>query len=186
MPQEKIIRELHEKMQKTLGVLQDELRGMRTGRAAPALVENIRVNYYGSPTPLRQIAGISAPEAALLVVKPYDPSSLGEILKAIQTSDIGINPASDGKLIRLVIPPLSQERRKQLAARAKETAEKARVSLRSLRRDVNKDVEKMKKDGTLGEDEMYRLKDRIQKTIKEFEDEVDKVLDAKVSELLDE
>lgn len=186
MPQEKIIRELRQKMQKTLNVLQDELRGMRTGRATPALVENIRVNYYGAPTPLKQIAGISAPEAALLVVKPYDPSSLGEIMKAIQTSDIGINPASDGKLIRLTIPPLSEERRKQLAARAKETAQKARVSLRSLRRDINKDVEKMKKDGTLGEDEMFRLKDRVQETLKDFEDEIDGMLEAKVNELLNE
>ncbi len=186
MPQDKLVRELQEKMKKTVKVLRDEFRGMRTGRATPALVENIRVNYYGNPTPLRQIAGISAPEAALLVVKPYDVSSLGEIMKAIQSSDIGINPSSDGKLIRLSLPPLSEERRHQLAARAKETAEKARVSLRSIRRDANKDIEKMKKDSILGEDEMYRLKDRVQETLKEVEDEVDTMLDAKTSELLDE
>jgi ribosome recycling factor len=186
MPQDKLVRELKEKMQKTLKVLQDELRGMRTGRATPALVENIRVNYYGNPTPLRQIASISAPEMALIVIKPYDISSIGEIQKAIQSSDIGINPSSDGKLVRLSLPPLSDERRKQLAGRAKESAEKARVSLRSLRRDVNKDVEKLKKDGRLGEDDMYRLKDRVQDTLKEFEDEIEKMLNAKVKELLEE
>lgn len=186
MPQDKLVRELKDRMQKTIKVLQDELRGMRTGRATPALVENIRVNYYGNPTPLKQIAGISAPETALLVVKPYDASSVGEIMKAIQSSDIGINPSSDGKLVRLSLPPLSEERRKQLAGRARESAEKARVALRSLRRDVNKDVEKFKKDATIGEDEMYRLKDRVQETLKEFEDEVDKMLNAKVDELLNE
>jgi ribosome recycling factor len=186
MPQDRIVREVEEKMKKTIGVLQDELRGMRTGRATPALIENVRVNYYGNPTPLKQIASISAPEAALLVVKPYDPSSVGEIQKAIQASDIGINPSSDGKLVRLSIPPLSEDRRKQLAGRAKDTAEKARVSLRSIRRDVNKDVEKLKKDGTIGEDDMYRLKDRIQESVKKYEDEVDKMLDSKVNELLNE
>jgi ribosome recycling factor len=186
MPQDKLVSELQEKMKKTLKVLQDEFRGMRTGRATPALIENIRVNYYGNPTPLKQIANISAPEAALLVVKPYDPASIGEIQKAIQTSDIGINPASDGRLIRLSLPPLSEERRKQLAARAKETAEKARISLRSLRRDINKDIEKLKKDSTIGEDDMYRLKDRVQETLKDFEDQVDTMLDAKVNELLNE
>jgi ribosome recycling factor len=186
MPQDKLVRELKEKMQKTMKVLHDEFRGMRTGRATPALVENIRVNYYGNPTPLKQIAGISAPEVALLVVKPYDVSSVGEIMKAIQSSDIGINPSSDGKLIRLSLPPLSEERRKQLAGRARESAEKARVSLRSLRRDVNKDIEKMKKDGTLGEDDMYRLKNRVQDTLKEFEDKIEEMLDAKVDELLNE
>lgn len=186
MPQDKLVKELKDKMQKTIKVLHDDLRGMRTGRATPALVENIRVNYYGNPTPLRQIAGISAPEAALIVIKPYDMSSIGEIQKAIQSSDIGINPSSDGKLVRITLPPLSEERRKQLANRAKESAEKARVSLRSLRRDVNKDVEKLKKDGTIGEDDMFRLKDRVQDTLKEFENEIEKVLDAKVSELLND
>ena len=186
MPQDRLVRELQDKMQKTIKVLQDEFRGMRTGRATPALVENIRVNYYGNPTPLKQIANISAPEMALLVVKPYDISSIGEIVKAIQSSDIGINPSNDGKLVRLSLPPLSGERRKQLVSRARDSAEKARVSLRSIRRDTNKDTEKMKKDGTIGEDEMYRLKGRVQDALKEFEDQIDSMLDAKTSELLDQ
>jgi len=186
MPQEKLVRELKEKMAKTVKVLQDEFRGMRTGRATPALIENIRANYYGNPTPLKQIANISAPEAALLVVKPFDPSSLGEIMKAIQSSDVGINPQSDGKLLRLVLPPLSEERRKQLANRARETVEKSRVSFRSIRRDANKDLDTMKKDGTIGEDDMFRLKDRVQEALKEFEDQVDNMLKNKVDELLND
>jgi ribosome recycling factor len=186
MPQDKLVREFEDRMQKTIKVLVDEFRGMRTGRAAPALVENIKVSYYGNPTPLKQIATISAPEAALLVVRPYDISSIGEIQKAIQKSDIGINPSSDGKLVRLSLPPLSEERRKQLVHRARESAEKARVSLRSLRRDVNKEVEKFKKDGVIGEDEMFRLKDRLQDALTKHEDEIASKLDGKVNELLNE
>ena len=186
MPQEKVLKALEEKMKKTMGVLRDEFRGMRTGRATPALVENIRVNYYGNPTPLKQIANISAPEAALLVIRPYDAASVGEIQKAIQASDVGINPSSDGKVIRLALPPLSEERRRQLVNRAKEYAEKARVSLRNERRDAVKEVEKMKKNSVIGEDQMFTLKEKIQDKIKSFEEEIDGMLKAKANELLND
>ncbi len=186
MPQDKILRELKEKMSKTLSVLKDEFRGMRTGRATPALVENIRVTYYGNPTPLKQIANISAPEAALLVIRPFDPSVAGEIQKAIQKSDIGINPSSDGKNIRLSIPPLSEERRKQLAGRAKEYSEKARISLRNERRDAIKTAEKLKKGGSIGEDQMFSLKDAVQEALKKFEDQADTMLETKTHELLND
>jgi len=184
MDRDKILHEVEEKMEKTISVLQGEFRGMRTGRASPGLVENIKVEYYGSPTPLKQIASIVAPEAQLLVVRPYDVAAVPEIMKAIQKSDIGINPASDGKVIRLSVPPLSEERRKQLAARAKEIAENAKTSLRNIRRDANKHVEQLKEDTIISEDDLHTLKDKIQEVLKKHEDKVDSMLKAKSQELL--
>ena len=136
--------ETEERMEKALDVLHDTSRGMRTGRASPGLVESIRADYYGSPTPLKQIANISAPEPDQLVIKPFDPSCLSEIEKAILKSDIGINPSNDGKIIRLQIPPLSQERRRQLASWAKEMGEETRISVRNIRRDANKAADQLK------------------------------------------
>jgi ribosome recycling factor len=184
MDRDKILHEVQEKMEKTVSVLQGEFRGMRTGRASPGLVENIKVDYYGAPTPLKQIASIVAPESQLLVVRPYDVAAVPEILKAIQKSDIGINPASDGKVIRLSIPPLSEERRKQLAARAKEVAENAKTSLRNIRRDANEEAKQLKEDSQIGEDDLFTLKEKIQEVLKKHEDKVDAMLKSKTQELL--
>jgi ribosome recycling factor len=172
-----------ERMEKTVDVLKEKFRGMRTGRANPGLVENVRVDYYGTQTPLKQIANISAPEATLLVVKPFDPSSLSTIEKAILKSAVGINPMNDGKLIRLQVPPLSQERRKQLAAQAKETAEEARVSLRNVRRDANKSVDQIENEGGVSEDQLEKLKKDIQDLTKTYEDKIEETLKAKTAEL---
>jgi len=180
-----ILLDIEERMQKAVDLFRTELRGMRTGRAHPGLVEPIRVEYYGSPTPLKQIASISCPEADQIVIKPFDQSALGAIEKAILKSDLGIPPGNDGKILRLKVPPLSQERRKQLVARAKEVAEEARVSLRNVRRDANKHAETAWKDGTVGEDELARLKDEIQAKTKEMEGAVDHDLAKKTTELME-
>ena len=144
-------------------------------------MEGIRVDYYGSPTPLKQLANISAPEADLLVIKPFDPGGLGDIEKAIMKSDVGIHPSNDGKVIRLQVPPLSQERRQQLATRAKETAEEARVSVRNIRRDANKHADEISK--TMSEDDVKALKNEIQDLVKSFEKKIDQLLKDKSEEL---
>ena len=154
-----ILLETEDRMDKAFDVLKEKFRGMRTGRASPGLVDGIRVDYYGSPTPLKQIANVSAPEANLLVIKPFDSSALGEIEKAIMKSNLGIHPMNDGKLVRLQIPPLSQETRKQLTGRAKETAEEARIAVRNVRRDGNKQADSIAK--TMSEDDLKRLKEEI-------------------------
>jgi len=183
MDYDSILLDAEERMDKALAVLQDKYRGMRTGRANPGLVDSLRVDYYGSPTPLKQLANISAPEPDQLVIKPFDPSALGEIEKAILKSDLGLNPSNDGKIVRLLIPPLSQERRKQLASFAKETAEESRVSLRNIRRDANRHADQLEKDSGLSEDDQKRLKDDIQKLLKDYEGKVDSLLKHKSDEL---
>ena len=181
MDYDTIVLETEERMEKALEVLKDKYRGMRTGRANAGLVDGIRVEYYGSPTPLKQLANVSAPEADLLVIKPFDPSALGNIEKAILKSDVGIHPMNDGKVIRLQIPPLSQERRKQLAARAKEIAEEARIAIRNIRRDANKSADSIGK--TMSEDDLKRLKDEVQELTKSYEGKVDEAVEAKTVEL---
>lgn len=185
MDYDEILLDTEERMEKAIDVFRSELRSMRTGRAHPGLVEGVRVDYYGSPTPLKQIANISAPEADQLVVKPFDGSQLGEIEKAILKSDVGITPSSDGKIIRLKVPPLSEERRKQLVNRAKEVAEDARVSIRNIRRDSNKHGEQIQKDGTISEDELHKLKEEIQELTKKSEGAVDDDLKSKTEELME-
>ncbi len=183
MDYDSLLLDAEERMEKAGCVLQDKYRGMRTGRASPGLVEEIRVDYYGSPTPLKQIANISAPEPDQLVIKPFDPSSLGSIEKGILKSDIGIHPQNDGKILRLQIPALSQERRRQLASWAKEVAEETRVAIRNVRRDANKHGDQLKKDSKLSEDDLKSLKDEVQKLTKSYEENVDKTLKKKTEEL---
>lgn len=181
MDYDTIVLETEERMVKALEVLKEKYRGMRTGRANPGLVDSIRVDYYGSPTPLKQIASVSAPEADLLVIKPFDPGALGNIDKAIQKSDVGIHPMNDGKIIRLQVPPLSQERRKQLASRAKEIAEEAKIAVRNIRRDGNKQADSISK--TMSEDDLKGLKDAIQKLTGDFEGKIEAAFQAKATEL---
>lgn len=172
-------------MQKTLAVLADETRGIRTGRASPALVENIRVEYYGSPTPLRQLASITVPEPRMIIIKPYDMSVLGEIARSIQKSELGINPQNDGKLIRLNLPPLSEERRKQLSRMVKDIGERHKISLRNIRRDALKLAEDEEKAKTLSEDEKFKVKDEIQKLLDKYEKEVNASVDKKIREIME-
>jgi ribosome recycling factor len=180
-----ILLETEERMEKAVEHLSTEYRGIRSGRATPGLVENIRVDYYGSMQPLKATSSIAIPEPRLIVIKPFDPSSIKSIEKALQTSDLGIQPSNDGKLLRLEIPPLSEERRRQLAGLVKEKGEDARVAIRNIRRDGNRQTDKAEKDKQLSEDEQRELKDEIQKLTKQYEENVDDILKRKTDEILD-
>jgi ribosome recycling factor len=184
MPVDDVLLEAEEKMEKAVAHLAEEYRGLRTGRASSGLVEHIKVDYYGSPTPLKQLANIGTPEPQLIVIKPYDPGSFKEIEKAIMASDLGITPHNDGKVVRLQIPPLSEERRRHLTQLAKEMAETARQAIRNLRRDGNKVLDLEKKDGSIPEDELYRGKDEVQKLTDQYEAKVDVHLKKKSDEIM--
>ncbi len=184
MDYETIILETAEKMGQCVDHFHHELKGVRSGRASSALVEGIRINYYGSPTPLGQMSQISVPEPRLIVIKPFDASQVNEVAKSIQASDLGVTPSVDGKLIRLNLPPLSEERRKKLVALVKEKAEAAKVAVRSVRRDANKHAETALDDGDVTEDDGRRLKDEIQEQTKEHEGKIDAVLKTKIDELM--
>ena len=183
MALDEILLDVEEKMESAVEHLKREFRGIRTGRASVSLVDHIKVDYYGSPTDLRQLATISTPEATLIVIKPFDPGSLKDIEKAIFASSLGITPSNDGKVIRLAIPPLSTERRQQLAGQLKKFAEASRVTIRNARRDGNKAVETQEKDGELTEDEAAKGKDDIQKLTDTYEAKVTEILDAKTKEV---
>lgn len=185
MDYDSVVAESKDRMQKAFEVLQSQYHGMRTGRANPGLVEDVRVDYYGSMTPLKQIATISAPEPNLIVVKPFDPSSIGAIQKGIQKADLGIQPSSDGKVVRLVIPPLSEDRRKQLVTHAKKLAEETRVSMRNIRRDGNRKGEQLKKDTAISEDEFEALKKDVQALTDECVKKVDALFEEKSAELME-
>ena len=182
---DEILFETEERMEKAVDHLSAEYRGIRSGRATPGLVENIRVDYYGSMQPLKATASIAIPEPRLVVIKPFDPSSIKDIEKALQTSELGIQPQSDGKLIRLEIPPLSEERRRQLAGLVKEKGEDARVAIRNIRRDGNRQADQAEKDKDLSEDRQHDLKDEIQKLTKQYEEKIEDILKRKTTEIMD-
>jgi ribosome recycling factor len=178
-----ILLETEEKMEAAVEHLRKEFRGIRTGRASVSLVDHIKVDYYGSPTDLRQLASISTPDASLIVIKPFDPSSIKDIEKAIFASELGITPGTDGKVVRLAVPPLSTERRQQIATQLKKTSEQTRIVIRNARRDANKEVERQEKDSLLTEDQAKRGKDEIQKLTDRYEQKVTEVLEAKTKEV---
>jgi ribosome recycling factor len=184
MPVDDILLDAEERMEKAVSVFEEAMRGVRTGTASAGLVESVRVEYYGSPTPLRQVAQIAIPDPTLIVIKPYDPSSLADIERAIQTSDIGINPQSDGKVIRLSIPSLSEERRRQLVARVKTLAEEARVAIRNVRRDGNRHLDKEQKDSIITEDDCYKGKEDVQELTNEYEGKVNDLLEKKTEDVM--
>jgi ribosome recycling factor len=181
-----IIAELKERMGKSVDHLTDQLKGLRTGRATPGLIENLKVEYYGSTMPLNQISSISTPDPRSLVVKPFDVSAIKNIEKAIQLSDIGINPANDGKIIRLQVPMFSQEQRQKLIGRVKDMSEEGRVVLRNIRRECIKQAEAAKKDGELTEDDLLAIKDEIQEVHKENEGKIDSSCKTKSDEIQEE
>ena len=157
---EEIVLEAEERMEKSVALLTDQFRGVRTGRANVGLVDSIRVEYYGSPTPLKQLANLSTPEPQQILIRPFDPSVIGDIVKAIQASDIGLTPNSDNKVVRLNVPSLSVEQRKKLVGRVKDLAEEARVSIRNIRRDANKQADHEQADKILTEDDLETLQGR--------------------------
>lgn len=175
---------LKKDMEHSLDGLRKELTKVRTGRASTALIEGILVEYYGTRTPLNQLAALSAPEPRLLVVQPYDKSVMGAVEKAIYQSDLGLTPVNDGKVIRVPIPELTEERRKELVRHVKKIGEDYRVSVRNHRRDANERVKKMQKDKQLTEDDARATQDRVQKITDEYIEKVEKVLKAKEDELL--
>ncbi len=180
-----ITKETKDKMEKALHHVADQLKTIRTSRASPALVDHIRVDYYGTMSPLAQIAQISIPEPRQIMIKPFDMSVLKEIEKAIQKSDLGIQPQSDGKVLRLTMPPLSGDQRKKYASRVKELCEEARVAMRNTRRDQNKHADQLHKDSKLTEDENKKLHDEIQKLLKEYEDKITSIQDKKTAEVME-
>jgi ribosome recycling factor len=184
MPLTQIVADCESKMKKAVDVLGEEFKSLRTGRASTALVENLRVEYYGSPAPLKQLASLSAPQADLIVIKPFDPSSLKDIEKAIKASDLSIAPLVDGKVIRLNVPPLSEERRKQLAAQAKQLGEQAKLAIRNVRRDANKGLETEEKEKKITEDDLEKGKKQIDDITKRYSDKVDTMVKAKGDEIL--
>lgn len=180
------INALHcERMKKSIGALKDEFNTIRTGRASASLFDKIRVDYYGDKTPISQVATISIPEARLVVIQPWDKALIGEIEKAIQKSELSLNPSNDGKVIRIAIPPLTEERRKDLAKQAKNYAEQSRVAVRNIRREGNEELKKMEKDRSITEDELKITEEDLQKSTDKFIQEINKILDEKEKEIME-
>ncbi|AZK47762.1 ribosome recycling factor [Paenibacillus lentus] len=173
-----------ERMDKAIQSLKRDLATLRAGRAAPSLLDRIQVDYYGTPTPINQLANINTPDSRTLMIQPWDKSSLAEIERAIQKSDLGLTPANDGSIIRLSIPPLTEERRVDLVKMTKKYGEEAKVAIRNIRRDANDDIKKLEKT-EISEDESRRHQDDIQKTTDKFIAEVDKVLASKEKEIME-
>jgi len=174
-----------DKMGKAVSHTQSEFSAVRTGRATPALVEKLRVDYYGSEVPLQQLAGFNVPEARLLVISPYDKNSMKAIEKAIQNSDLGINPSNDGQVIRLAFPQLTEERRKELVKVVKHKAEEGRVAVRNLRRGARHELEHMEKEGDISSDELDRAEKELEKLTHEYVLEIDRMVQHKEQELLE-
>ncbi len=173
-----------EKMNKTISVLKQELGGLRAGRANPQLLDRLMVDYYGTQTPINQLGNISTPEPRLLVISVWDQKAIPAIEKAIQKSELGINPANDGRVIRLVFPELTEERRKELVKIVKKKGEESKVAIRSIRRDANEQSKKAQKDNQLTEDDQKQLEDKIQKLTDEKIKEIDGILSEKEKEIL--
>jgi ribosome recycling factor len=171
-------------MEKSVDVLQDDLRSIRTGRASPALVEKLPVEYYGTNTPLNQMASIAAPEPRLLVIRPWDPSALDDIERAILKSDLGLTPMNDGKLIRLSIPRLTEERRRELVRVVSQRLEEARIAIRNLRRDGLQDLREFESEKMISEDDFYRAKDDVQDITDEFIERIDEIGQRKEEEIM--
>ena len=175
---------MKEKMEKTINNYADRLAEIRAGRANPAILNKIKIDYYGTPTPINQVAGISVPEARLIVIQPWDMSILKEIEKAILASEIGINPNNDGKVIRLAFPELNEERRKELAKDVRKMAEEAKVAIRSIRRDGIDEFKKKQKDTEITEDELHTAEEQIQKITDKKIEEIDAILANKEKEIM--
>ena len=182
---QEIFNNTKEKMEKTIAALSHEYAGMRAGRASAAVLDKIAVDYYGSPTPIQQMAAISVQEGRILVIQPWDASTIKPIEKAIQASDIGINPMNDGKVIRLTFPPLTEERRKMLCKDVSKLAEDSKVSIRSTRRDAIEKLKKMKKDSEITEDDLHNGEEKIQKITDEYVKKTDELSAAKEKEIME-
>ncbi|MEE2641726.1 MAG: ribosome recycling factor [Planctomycetota bacterium] len=186
MSRDEILLDSEDRMLKAIDVLKNALTGIRTGRANPGLVDSLRADVYGSPTPIKQIATVGAPEPQQILIRPYDASVIKEIEKAIVGSDLGYNPQSDGKVIRINIPALSTDVRKKMGSRIKDLAEDTKVSIRNIRRDSNKAAETAEKEKVVSEDERDDIKDEVQKLTKKYEDQVTDLAKAKEKEVMED
>lgn len=173
------------RMEKTVNALKEEYNSIRTGRASASIFDKVRVDYYGTPTPLNQVGTISIPEARMIVVSPFDKSLIGAIEKAIQKAELGLNPSNDGKVIRIAIPPLTAERRKDLVKQAKATAENYRTTIRNVRRDGNEELKKQQKAGEITEDQLKLESDKLQKLTDKYIEEINKAYEAKEKEIME-
>lgn len=183
---DEILLDAEERMEKAVEVFRNSLQGLRTGRASPGLVDSVRVNYYGSPTPLKQVASVSCPEPQQILIRPFDQGTLNDIIKAIQSSDAGLAPNSDGRMIHINVPPLSTERRREMVTRINKFAEEARVAIRNVRRDANKHAEQAEKEKAISEDDLNSVKDQIQDLTKKFEGQVNDFAKDKEKEIMEE
>jgi len=182
---ESVFQKFKEEMEKTLATLSKSFSRVRTGRASIALLDGIKVDYYGTPTPIVQVANVSVPESRLILIVPWDVSIIGAIEKAIQKSDLGVTPSNDGKVVRLAIPQLTEERRKEIAKTVKKMSEEGKVKLRNARRDANEELKKLKKDNKISEDEMFTAQDEVQKLTDQYIEKTDKILAAKEKEIME-
>lgn len=182
---EETFQETRERMGKTITALENELKRIRTGRASTSLLDGIKLDYYGTPTPLNQTATVAVPESRLITIQPWDATIIKDIEKAILKSDLGLTPSNDGKLIRIAIPPLSEERRKELVKQVHKSCEEHKVAVRNIRRDSNELIKGFKKDGDVSEDDAFKAQDQIQKITDEFIEKIDEVYKAKESEILE-
>ncbi len=178
-------KEYEDKMKKAIAIMEREFSTLRAGRASTALVENMEVNYYGTPTPLNQLAGITVPEPRLIVIQPWDKAVMKDIEREILKSDLGLTPNNDGMVIRLAIPQLTEERRKELVKLVKKRGEECRVAVRNLRREANDNFKTMEKDGGISEDMRFTVQDKMQKITDEYMKEIDKVLEIKEQEIME-
>ncbi len=183
--EEKIYTEATSKMEKTIATLKSDLNKVRTGRASLALLDDIRIDYYGNPTPLNQIATLAVPEPRLITIQPWDSSILGEIEKAILKSELGLTPMNDGKMIRISIPRLTEERRKELVKVVRKMGEAAKVALRNIRRDANEQVKGLEKNKKISQDQLHQWMDKVQTATDKYIEKVDSVLSAKEKEILE-
>ncbi len=186
MAADEILLDTEDRMEKALHVLKNSLSGIRTGRANPGLVDSLRVEVYGSATPIKQLASVGAPEPTQIVIRPYDPGTIKDIEKAIIASDLGFNPQNDGRFIRINIPPLSTEQRKKMVGRIKSLAEETRISIRNIRRDANKAIDQAEKDKEISEDDRDRLKEDVQELTKKFEGQVTEMSKRRETEVLEQ
>jgi ribosome recycling factor len=182
---EPILKKFKDDMEKTISALDKSFSRVRTGRASVTLLDGIKVDYYGTPTPIAQVATLSVPESRLIVIAPWDATALGSIEKAIQKSDLGLTPSSDGKVIRISIPQLTEERRKELVKVVKKMAEEGKVKLRNARRDANEELKTLKKNNKMTEDELFTTQDEVQKLLDSHIDKTDKILLAKEKEIME-
>jgi ribosome recycling factor len=180
-----IYEDTRETMGKTIASLKTELTRVRTGRANLSLLDGIRVDYYGTPTPINQMASLSVPESRLITIQPWDASVIKEIEKALLKSDLGLTPSNDGKIIRIAIPPLTEERRKQLAKSVHKTCEDHKIAIRNIRRDANELLKSLKKDGEIAEDDAFKGQDQVQKITDEFISQIDDIYKDKEKEILE-